>query len=174
MAINLNKALKIDKGDVVTLVGAGGKTSVLKILAEEINENVIITTTTHIQSLSNFAENKIMSENYGQISENIDKIQNRAKRLRDKLYNIDVNRVTTDITKDASKTGGGAFPVQEIPTFVTRVQVKDMNLNDLSYKLRMNNPPIFTRLKDDYMLFDLRTIKEEEIDIIVAAFNNIL
>ena len=108
------------------------------------------------------------------ISEDIEVIKNKAKRLRDKLYNINVDRIITDIKKDSSKTGGGAFPVQEIPTYVTRVQIKDMQLNDLSYKLRMNNPPIFTRLKDDYMLFDLRTIKDEEIEEIVAAFKKII
>ncbi|HMA59069.1 MAG TPA: L-seryl-tRNA(Sec) selenium transferase [Halanaerobiales bacterium] len=108
------------------------------------------------------------------ISEDIEVIKNKAKRLRDKLYNINVDRINTDIRKDSSKTGGGAFPVQEIPTYVTRVQIKDMQLNDLSYKLRMNNPPIFTRLKDDYMLFDLRTIKDEEIEEIVTAFKKII
>ncbi|MGM0438629.1 MAG: selenium cofactor biosynthesis protein YqeC [Bacillota bacterium] len=76
MVANFNKALNINKGDVVTLVGAGGKTSILKILAAEIKKNVIITTTTHIQSLKNFSENKIISENYGQISANIVKIRN--------------------------------------------------------------------------------------------------
>lgn len=108
------------------------------------------------------------------ISEDIEVIKNKAKRLRDKLYNINVDRIITDIKKDSSKTGGGAFPVQEIPTYVTRVQIKDMQLNDLSYRLRMNNTPIFTRLKDDYMLFDLRTIKDEEIEEIVAAFKKII
>src|SRR6056297_358519 len=108
------------------------------------------------------------------ISEDIKVIKEKALKLRDKLYNINVDRINTDIRKDSSKTGGGAFPVQEIPTYVTRVQIKDMQLNDLSYKLRMNNPPIFTRLKDDYMLFDLRTIKDEEIEEIVTAFKKII
>lgn len=94
MATNLNKVLKINKGDVVTLVGAGGKTSILKILAEEIAENVIITATTHIQSLPNFAENKIMSENYGQISENIVKIR---KESNNKIF------ITLKIVKELEK-----------------------------------------------------------------------
>lgn len=76
MVDSFNNALELNKGDIVTLVGAGGKTSILKILAAEIAKNVIITTTTHIQSLNNFSENKIISENYGQISANIVKIRN--------------------------------------------------------------------------------------------------
>ena len=78
MAAAFNNALNIEKGDVITLVGAGGKTSILKILANEIKENVIITATTHIQSLADFAENKIISKKFGQISANIVKIRKES------------------------------------------------------------------------------------------------
>ena len=108
------------------------------------------------------------------ISEDIDLIKNKAQKLSDKLKELDNEKIDIEIDKDASKTGGGAFPIQKIPTYVTKVQVNDMDLNELSYKLRMNNPPIFTRLHDDFMLFDLRTIKESEIDKIVQAFRNII
>ena len=108
------------------------------------------------------------------ISEDIDIIKNKAQKLSDKLKELDNEKIDIEIDKDASKTGGGAFPIQKIPTYVTKVQVNDMDLNELSYKLRMNNPPIFTRLHDDFMLFDLRTIKESEIEKIVQAFRNII
>jgi L-seryl-tRNA(Ser) seleniumtransferase len=108
------------------------------------------------------------------ISEDIDIIKEKAKKLRDKLKEIDNEKIYIEIDKDASKTGGGAFPIQKLPTYVTKVKVNNMDLNELSYKLRMNNPPIFTRLHDDFMLFDLRTIKESEIEKIVQAFRNII
>jgi len=108
------------------------------------------------------------------ISEDLEVVKNKAQKLRDKLAELGNKKIVTKIDKDASKTGGGAFPIQKIPTYVIKVQVKDMDLNELSYKLRMNNPPIFTRLHDDYMLFDLRTIKETEIEKIVEAFRNII
>ena len=108
------------------------------------------------------------------ISEDIDIIKNKAQKLSDKLQEIDNEKIYIEIDKDAAKTGGGAFPIQKIPTYVTKVQINDMDLNELSYKLRMNNPPIFTRLHDDFMLFDLRTIKESEIEKIVQAFRNII
>src|SRR6056297_642764 len=108
------------------------------------------------------------------ISEDIKVIKEKASILKDHLDNIGNDKIFTEIEKSSSKTGGGAFPVQEIPTYVIKVQVKGFELNDLSYNLRMNNPPIFTRLHDDYMLFDLRTIKKDEIDQIVEAFKKII
>ena len=78
MVDDFSNALMVDKGDVITLVGAGGKTSILKILASEINKNLIITTTTHIQSLVNIKKNKIINKNYGQIKDNIVKIRRES------------------------------------------------------------------------------------------------
>lgn len=75
MAANFSDILNIRKRDVVTLVGAGGKTSILKILANEIQKNILITSTTHIQALDDLTKYKIINENYRQISENIVKIR---------------------------------------------------------------------------------------------------
>ena len=108
------------------------------------------------------------------LSEDIEVIKKKAERLKREIDNIEDENLITEVEKNSSKVGGGAFPVQEIPTYVLKLKVKNMNLNDLSYRLRMNKPPIFTRLHADFMLFDLRTIKDNEIDLIVDAFKNIL
>ncbi|MBS3811793.1 MAG: L-seryl-tRNA(Sec) selenium transferase [Halanaerobiales bacterium] len=108
------------------------------------------------------------------LNEDIEIIKTRAEKLKEKIYKIDNKKVMIIVEKDFSKTGGGAFPVQSIPTYVTKVKLKDRTLNDLSYQLRMNNPPIFTRLQDDFMLFDLRTVKEKQLDLIVGAFQKVI
>src|SRR6056297_2220086 len=98
----------------------------------------------------------------------------KAENLKNELLKINNDRLEIDIKKDTSKVGGGAFPLQDIPTYVVKVNHTDLDLNELSYKLRMNDIPIFTRLHDDNMYFDLRTIKENEIDQIVKVFEKIL
>ena len=108
------------------------------------------------------------------LSQNIDLIKDKASSLKEKLESLEKEGLNIKIEKDATKIGGGAFPLQDIPTYVVKIKTNKMELNELSYKLRMNKPPIFTRLYNDYMLFDLRTIKEEEIDQIVKALKNIL
>ena len=108
------------------------------------------------------------------LNEDLSKIKEKAETLKEKLLKINDDSFEIDIKKDTSKVGGGAFPLQDIPTYVVKLKHKKIYLNDLSYKLRMNETPIFTRLHDDYMYFDLRTIKANEIDQIVKAFKKIL
>ncbi|MCF8000397.1 MAG: L-seryl-tRNA(Sec) selenium transferase [Halanaerobiales bacterium] len=108
------------------------------------------------------------------LSQNIDLIKDKAVRLKEKLDNLQIESLDIEIEKDSTKIGGGAFPLQDIPTYVVKIKTDKMELNELSYKLRMNKPPIFTRLYNENMFFDLRTIKETEIDQIVTALKNIL
>ncbi|MFO7814611.1 MAG: L-seryl-tRNA(Sec) selenium transferase [Halanaerobiales bacterium] len=108
------------------------------------------------------------------LSQNIDLIKDKAVHLKEKLETLQGASLDIKIEKDSTKIGGGAFPLQDIPTYVVKVKTSNMDLNELSYKLRINKPPIFTRLYNDYMLFDLRTIKNEEIVQIFNAFKNIL
>lgn len=108
------------------------------------------------------------------LSQNIDLIKDKALNLKEKLTNLKLESLDIKLEKDSTKIGGGAFPLQDIPTYVVKVKTSRMDLNELSYQLRMNKPPIFTRLYNDYMIFDLRTIKDKEIEQIVKAFKNIL
>jgi len=108
------------------------------------------------------------------LSQNIDIIKEKALSLKEKLETLEKENLNIKVEKDSTKIGGGAFPLQDIPTYVVKIETNNIELNELSYKLRMNKPPIFTRLYNDNMFFDLKTIKDEEIEQIVLAFKNIL
>lgn len=110
------------------------------------------------------------------LSEDLQVIKEKAEKLLKKFNNLNNKSMIVEIEKSSSKVGGGAFPLQKIPTYVLKLKLKESNLdlNNLSYKLRMNTPPIFTRLHNDAMFFDLRTIKENELDQIIEAFKKIL
>ena len=55
--------LEIRKNDMLTFVGAGGKTTSIKRLAAEYMNNLIITTTTHFFPFSNFQHEEIIIKN---------------------------------------------------------------------------------------------------------------
>ena len=48
----MTKALDLDQGDILSIVGAGGKTSFLYSLAAETEKPCLFTTTTKMRSLS--------------------------------------------------------------------------------------------------------------------------
>ena len=49
-----------------------------------------------------------------------------------------------------------------------------MSSEKLGKKLRYNDPPIVTRITNDRIVFDLRTLFDDEIDMIINAVEKIL
>ncbi len=66
-----------------------------------------------------------------------------------------------------SAVGGGAFPGVSLPTTLVRLPA---NSPDTALaKLRRHTPPVIARAADNAVLFDLRTIRDEEFAVIVSA-----
>ncbi|RXI97884.1 L-seryl-tRNA(Sec) selenium transferase [Anaerobacillus alkaliphilus] len=78
-----------------------------------------------------------------------------------------------ELVNEVSQIGGGTMPTEEIATKAVAVTSTSMSSNDLATKLRLNQPSIVTRQKNDVVLLDFRTITTEEIDIIVDALSEI-
>ena len=108
------------------------------------------------------------------LTENIEKIKNRANKLFKLINDNNLNqKFNFSIKKDISKVGGGAFPLEELDTYTLQIVSNEFSASELSYKLRMNYPPIFSRIKDGKLKLDFRTIKEEDLGIILKALKEI-
>lgn len=73
------------------------------------------------------------------------------------------------IAKKTAKVGGGTMPEVELPTYVVKLKHKTRTSEEIARSLRKYKTPIITRLQDDTVIFDFRTVKEAEIPIIVEA-----
>jgi L-seryl-tRNA(Ser) seleniumtransferase len=49
-----------------------------------------------------------------------------------------------------------------------------MSANALEKSLRENDPPIIGRIEDDAYIMDPRTLRDDDLPIIVKAFENII
>ena len=68
---------------------------------------------------------------------------------------------------DVSRAGGGSLPMADIPTTVVTVSPRTMSANELEERLRLGEPAIVARIKDDRVLIDPRTLDEaEELSVI--------
>jgi L-seryl-tRNA(Ser) seleniumtransferase len=99
-------------------------------------------------------------------------IQNRARGLADRLKQIGGSRLHIQLLKRASKTGGGALPLIELPSLCLGLQVDGLSPNALEKMMRSNEPPIIGRIEDDMFVMDPRTIQQDEYPVIVTAFEN--
>lgn len=57
-----------------------------------------------------------------------------------------------------SVAGGGSVPMTEFPTTLITITSNAMSASEIEAKLRMNDPPIITRIVDNQIVIDLRTV----------------
>lgn len=70
---------------------------------------------------------------------------------------------------DVSRAGGGALPLADIPTTVVALVPRRGDVVSLEARLRLGEPTIVARIKDDRLLLDPRTLRPDEEPAVVAA-----
>lgn len=104
----------------------------------------------------------------------IDKIEIKASRLNNMLEKMENSRLKMKLINLSSRAGGGALPLLDLPSKCLGVQVEGISVNVVEKFLRENSPPIIGRIEEDFFIMDLRTIQDDELPLIVDAFNNLL
>ena len=83
-------------------------------------------------------------------------------------------RTTFSLKEDVSQVGGGALPLQELPTIVVAVKPAGFSVDGLEEILRKGNPPIISRISKEELILDMRTLLDEEIPLLAAGIENAL
>jgi L-seryl-tRNA(Ser) seleniumtransferase len=72
-----------------------------------------------------------------------------------------------------SRIGGGALPLQEVPTRLLSLRPKKFSAQDMEAWLRSYDPPIIVRIEADQVLLDVRTIQENEMETVAQALKGL-
>ena len=97
-------------------------------------------------------------------------IANRARRLLNQLKKPGDKRLEAVIVSASSRVGGGALPLQELPTKCVAVRIEGRSANRIDLIMRQATPPIVGRIENDLFVMDMRTVQDEEIAIIASTF----
>lgn len=100
----------------------------------------------------------------------INEIIEKAESLKNKLETIDDYRFSYKIVDVYSQVGGGAMPLERIPSFAIEITSETVSVNKVEKKLRKLNTPIIVRMYNDKIYIDLRTVDIQELDIIKNGF----
>jgi L-seryl-tRNA(Ser) seleniumtransferase len=100
------------------------------------------------------------------LTEPLKDVDKRAKKLFSLLRKEHWEGAIMSVKKGFSMSGGGSLPTQEIPTILLSLVSKHLSPSNLEERLRYLEIPIIARIADDEVLFDLRTIEEEEFSSI--------
>jgi L-seryl-tRNA(Ser) seleniumtransferase len=72
-----------------------------------------------------------------------------------------------------SQVGGGSLPGEELPTCLARVRPPRHSAAAVAQALRLGEPPIFCRISRDALVFDPRTISDEEIEVVAGRLSEL-
>lgn len=96
----------------------------------------------------------------------------KAETLKDLITTLGVSGLDLEIRKTAVKVGGGALPLDNLPSRALAVRA-GISVTELEEKLRRHDPPVIGRVEDGVLLLDVRTLQEDDETIIAKAFSNI-
>jgi len=100
-------------------------------------------------------------------------IADQAQRLASQLSpRISGGAVT--MVPGFSQMGSGSLPTQNLATTLVAIRPERVSAEQLAKRLRQYRTPIFTRIQDDQVLIDPRTLREGEDKTLVDAFVEIL
>ena len=102
-----------------------------------------------------------------------EQITKQAKQLSSKLKKA---LPDTEIATEPgfSQTGSGSLPTQNLPTTLVTIKQKNMAAESLAKELRLYKIPIFTRIRDDRIMLDPRTLLDGDEKIITEALTALL
>jgi L-seryl-tRNA(Ser) seleniumtransferase len=100
-------------------------------------------------------------------------ITSQAEHLVSQLKKGISNAAVKTVT-GFSQTGSGSLPAQNLATMLVAVRPEKISAALLTRQLRGYNPPIFTRIQDDQVLIDPRTLRETDAEVVVKALIEIL
>ncbi len=106
------------------------------------------------------------------LSQKSDDVRRKAEKLVSELEKSKF-RGKVEIVEDRVEVGGGALPLQTLPTYCVSVKLDSMSESELDKRLRGNYPPIVGRIKDGKFLIDMFTVFEEEISTVVRALEEL-
>ncbi|HYF82615.1 MAG TPA: L-seryl-tRNA(Sec) selenium transferase [Clostridia bacterium] len=98
-----------------------------------------------------------------------EELDKRARRLYTRLKKSLGAVGIISIEADYSEVGGGSMPLHKMPTKTIALKPNGISLVELEEKLRTYKTPIVARINKDRLMLDVRTIMDDEFEVIEGA-----
>jgi L-seryl-tRNA(Ser) seleniumtransferase len=98
------------------------------------------------------------------LEEPADQVKHRAERLAEAL---DGELEGARVRPSEAAVGGGSLPGYSLPSWAVEVETPDPE--SMAARLRAGSPPVFCRVNEKGVVFDLRTVSETEVADLARA-----
>ncbi len=109
---------------------------------------------------------------YQMICTPMEALRNRAKALADAITKA-VPKAALSIDASKAYLGSGSMPTEAIPSVMLSVSVPGLSATELARRLRLDKACVFTRIEDDLVRLDMRTLTDEQLPAIAAALGRL-
>ena len=144
----LTRAFRIDKFTATILE---------MIFHEYLNEE---------DAIKNIPVLSIITKDLKEIEKNTNDLFNKIEKLEDVA---DIN-----VEDTLSQIGGGSLPAERIKSKSVTIMPKNISTQSLEAKLRAGKNPVVGRISEEKLILDMRTVLEDEIDILAQKLIDIL
>ena len=104
------------------------------------------------------------------ISLSKERLFGKADVLKTKLSDLDFD---IRIEEDKAEVGGGSYPASYLESVAVKLTHRKLHATEIERKLLEVEIPIITRIKDNELILDMRTLRTREFDIVKAALEEV-
>jgi len=114
---------------------------------------------------------RMMRLSKDEIARRAEKIVSKVESAEAKSSHVNSARLRLELADGESVIGGGAAPSAALPTRLIALTHADLSADELSARLRANNPPLVARVEEGRVLLDLRTVFPEQDPVLVEMLS---
>ncbi|MDO9536256.1 MAG: L-seryl-tRNA(Sec) selenium transferase, partial [Bacillota bacterium] len=103
-----------------------------------------------------------------------DLLKKRAEILVRELREKVGESCRVGISQEKARVGGGSMPLVSLPSFQVTLDCPQIKPTALAERLRWGRPPVVARVRNEKVLLDLRSLREEEDRLLLEAVLDIL
>ena len=104
------------------------------------------------------------------ISLSKERLFGKADVLKTKLSDLDFD---IRIEEDKAEVGGGSYPASYLESVAVKLTHRKLHATEIERKLLEVEIPIITRIKDNELILDMRTLRTREFDIVKVALEEV-
>ncbi len=127
-------------------------------------------------TLQAYQNHDTLSEHFPMIqryTRSIDELQVAAEHIADRLQVIFEDIVTVETSETQSEIGSGSLPVETLPSIAVVLKSQTGSAETLSEHFRHGSTPVIGRIETDQLWFDVRTLYEEEQELLIQTAEEI-
>ncbi len=100
-------------------------------------------------------------------------IHERAANLLSQITQGETGTLEIEIVSGSSAVGGGAAPSVDLDTYLLALSHPTLSAEGVERALRSSTPPVISRIENERVLLDLRTVAPAEEPVLIEALRSI-